>query len=55
MGMKKKKKGLAKNLHKGQLDSQVLAVRPNNKEAVSPDIGRGLEVHALELLELQMY
>ena len=50
-----KKKGLAKNLHKGQLDSQVLAVRPNNKEAVSPDIGRGLEVHALELLELQMY
>ena len=44
-----KKKGLAKNLHKGQLDSQVLAVRPNNKEAVSPDSGRGLEVHKSSL------
>lgn len=53
MGMKKKK-GLAKNRHTGQLDSQVLAVRPNNKEAVSPDIGRRLEVPALELSELQM-
>lgn len=40
MGMKKKE--LAKNLHKGQLDSRVLALRPNNKEAVSPYIGRGL-------------
>lgn len=42
--------GVVKNLYKGQLDSQVPTVRPRSKEAVSPDPGRGLEVHALKLL-----